>query len=814
MTTVVTTNGKTAQALVEANWAKQQQDFAETGYQVLDGQVSSRNWRTNTPNNSAPKKSGLLVPASVGGNWTIEYEPDPLDLSGANATVQRLTVTGSKIKQGASDFVIKGFSLLYPDCYYQNFSGVQRCVRLASNFPDFNTVRVPCYPDGADINYGVYGLTNYLTWFVDPIVRWCERNGKYCIIDWHSTGTTWDSAPIDTALKAFWDVVAARYKDLPHVIYEMYNEPDGPNNGFAQSSWDNFKSQCQTWVNYIRAIAPNTLILAPTPAYTQFVRYVPSNPLTGSNIAYTFHVYPGHFPGGSVKDWTDADVAPTTLQTKLDWCFTAFAEASQTIPVVITEWGYALTDVGFYLLQAKSRRSFAGPLNQQMEAYGVSWTSWSLDPSGGPAMLATDTTLNDFGDKVSTVLSGDGMLPLRIAETQGRVITNWFSAGGSNTRAATYQPAFIPYPVKTLATLMQGWVFKQYANGYHNLPNAFTVEKMWIECPNGNIILVTWAGGRTKLVSPGDNDIVSDEILPTAAGYTTEFPAGTYIIKTEISFTSGGSIPFVQNSHNVVSHTYVGASTTLTADTAGPLVYTGTAPSSPGNVGFKPILLGRQSTERACFIGLGDSISDGAVDGGTNSIYGIGFMQRAMGNNGTNAVPCLGFYSHGVRTWLYKQEEDANIGKWVTLLKYANHAVVELSTNDIGVYASNILEADMKEVWNILRAAQIESITQVPVLAFTSSTDNWATSGNQTAAANWGAATSRRSTFNAMLTTELALETIDYIVNTSTVLDSTDTWKWKTNGSAKFVNDDDVHPNTNGHALLATALRAVINEII
>jgi lysophospholipase L1-like esterase len=405
-------------------------------------------------------------------------------------------------------------------------------------------------------------------------------------------------------------------------------------------------------------------------------------------------------------------------------------------------------------------------------------------------------------------------IPLRIAETQGRVITNWIVSGGSNNRHATYQPAFIPYSTYTLSVQMQGWVWRQYNNSYNNLPNNFTVERMWIECPNGNVVLVKWAGARTKLVAAGDNDVVSDDILASEAGYST-FPAGTYIIKSEISFSSAGSFPFVQNTFNVVSRIYNSASTTLTADTAGPLVFSGTAPTSPGAVGFKPILLGRHvSSTNKTFIALGDSISDGQVDAAATDVYGTGFMQRAMGNGGTNPYPCLGFYSHGGRTWWLKQEEDPNIGKWLALIKYAKHSVIEMSTNDIDAYSSPVLEADIKEVWAILRSEDIETITQVPLLANTNSTDNWATSGNQTAgSANWGAAVSRRSTYNAMLATELGLNTIDYLVDTAALLDVTDTWKWRTNGSAKFVNDDGVHPNANGHSLLATATRTSIDLI-
>lgn len=399
MAEVVTSNGKTAQALVEANWAKLYEQYKAAGYSTSLGTVTSRNWRTNTPNASAPKKSGLVIPASVMGNWTIDYQPDTI-----STTLPRITVSGNKFRANGADIVLRGFSLIYPDCYYQDFSGVEMVQKWFGEFPNMNCVRVPCYPDGADINYTHYGITNYFDWFVDPIVALCGRLGIYCIIDWHSTGTNWTT--VDTALKAFWDVAAARYKDYTHVIYEIYNEPDATNNGFQQSSWDDFKPTMQGWVNYVRAIAPNSLLLVGTPIYSQLVKYAATNPLSGSGIGYVHHVYPGHVPGGSVLDYNGSAVADTTLSEKNTWIDDNICTPALTVPVCVTEIGYDLADTGFYLIRAKSRTSFIEPLINRFNLNGVSYTGWSLFQSGGPSMLTNSTTLSDFGDYVSTELGG------------------------------------------------------------------------------------------------------------------------------------------------------------------------------------------------------------------------------------------------------------------------------------------------------------------------------------------------------------------------------------------------------------------------
>ncbi len=57
----------------------------------------------------------------------------------------------------------------------------------------------------------------------DKVVDWCEESGLYAIVNLHTQYKT--SVELDKA-KAFWSVVAPRYKDRSHVIYELSNEPE------------------------------------------------------------------------------------------------------------------------------------------------------------------------------------------------------------------------------------------------------------------------------------------------------------------------------------------------------------------------------------------------------------------------------------------------------------------------------------------------------------------------------------------------------------------------------------------------------------
>jgi lysophospholipase L1-like esterase len=400
-------------------------------------------------------------------------------------------------------------------------------------------------------------------------------------------------------------------------------------------------------------------------------------------------------------------------------------------------------------------------------------------------------------------------IPLRVAEVQGRVIRDTFNPSGTADRHAFLQPIYVTDPAYTLSVLMQGWYWRPNFNTYTEIANSYSIIKMWIECPNGNVVLVKWAGGRTKTINAGDNDILSDDIYATEAGYST-FPAGTYKIKGELSAVAGGKFPYTESYDGLTSYYYVAASTTLTGvDAAGALGYTGTAPST-AIVAMKPVLLGRHVSEPKSFIGLGDSISDGVGDNtGTGGVYGFGFMQRAMGNSGTNPVPCIGFYSSGGRA-AFLASATANDRKWETLAKYAKNAMIEVGTNDVDVFSAAQIQGYFDTIWTRLKARSVTKIGQVPLIARTTSTDNWATTVNQTENANWA---TKRNPVNAYLTTKLGDNTINAIVDVSTLRDTVELNKWRVNGAANYMVIDDVHPSAVGHGLLATATRTAIDAL-
>ena len=142
---------------------------------------------------------------------------------------------------------------------------------------------------------------------VNTVVQACIDQGIYVIIDWHLS----NQDPNVNAAKPFFSEMAAQWGSYDNVIFEDYNEP-GP------QPWSNVKSYHEQVVPEIRAHT-NNLIICGTPSWSQDVDEAASDPVSGTNIAYTLHFY-----------------AATHKQSLRDKANTALGRG---IAIFITEWG-------------------------------------------------------------------------------------------------------------------------------------------------------------------------------------------------------------------------------------------------------------------------------------------------------------------------------------------------------------------------------------------------------------------------------------------------------------------------------------------
>lgn len=250
-------------------------------------------------------------------------------------------------------------------------------------------VRIPVHPAHWTAD------DDYLWRYLDPLVRWAGQAGLYAIIDWHSIGNpVTGTAPHDADLYAhtdapnhdFWTQVAAYFSGAPHVLLEVFNEPQG-------ITGDQWRRAATDLVATVRAQGADQPVVVGGTDYGRDLSWVLDAPVPDDAVVYASHVYPSHAPAG----WD-----------------TWFGTVAEQHPVLMTEWGFVDDDVTVGSEHAYLRGTAAGygdPFLEYLDARGIGWVACWWHERWQPALFDDDGAPTSYGRFVLDALAAPAALP-------------------------------------------------------------------------------------------------------------------------------------------------------------------------------------------------------------------------------------------------------------------------------------------------------------------------------------------------------------------------------------------------------------------
>jgi endoglucanase len=241
-----------------------------------------------------PKSNRDAAPAA--GPAAVEHgaptPPLPNDRTAPVARHGQLSVRGAQlVDAGGQPVVLRGMAFGWDNWWPQYYNA--SVVRWLRDDWCVDVVRpaMGIEPSGAYLSNPTASKQR-ITAVVDAAIE----TGVYVIIDWHA-----HDAHREDAI-AFFAEMAARYGANPHVIYEIFNEPE------KDETWPQVKDYALAVIGAIRKHDPDNLVIVGSPEWDQRIDTVSADPLKGqTNVLYSVHFYAGTH-GQWLRDRTQAAI--------------------------------------------------------------------------------------------------------------------------------------------------------------------------------------------------------------------------------------------------------------------------------------------------------------------------------------------------------------------------------------------------------------------------------------------------------------------------------------------------------------------------
>lgn len=244
------------------------------------------------------------------------------------------------VNQYGETMILKGISS-HGIQWYSHLINKEKIERLKLEF-GINAFRIAMYTEEKGYIYN-----NNLKEKVKEIIDLCILLDLYVIIDWHILKDGNPLLYLDESM-LFFDEISSLYKNIPNVIYEICNEPNG------DVTWKkDIKPYAEKVIPVIRKNSSKAIIIVGTKNYCQGIDTVIEDLLGFKDILYSLHFYSGTH-GKELRD-------------KL-----IFAKESG-VPVIVSEFGVsdAQTNSKVDLEEAKI-------WIELLKKYNISLFNWSL----------------------------------------------------------------------------------------------------------------------------------------------------------------------------------------------------------------------------------------------------------------------------------------------------------------------------------------------------------------------------------------------------------------------------------------------------
>lgn len=266
------------------------------------------------------------------------------------------------VDQNNNKVILRGINLISTN-WGQTYDGWNpKAIDVAARDWNINVIRTRIYQNEYEQNHAKFFLT-----FEKEILNPAKKHGLYVVVHpWFGENL---SLPDQGGIK-MWLAFANRYKNDPHIIYDLLAEP-------RDITFVELKNTYTTLIPQIRTISPNSLIMVTGLDWGRDINAWLGDPLPYDNIIYRSNPYnkTAEFPA-------------------------MFGKIAEEYPVFLGEFG---TDEKLSMTE-KDVVDILG----YADAAGLGWTAWHFTSTGCPCLLADDRNFvpTSYGQIVKDNLLG------------------------------------------------------------------------------------------------------------------------------------------------------------------------------------------------------------------------------------------------------------------------------------------------------------------------------------------------------------------------------------------------------------------------